>query len=515
MFSTRYTLLRVVLGAGFLFTASTLPRGATQDTNFLDNATKKWREGPVRYFLTKEEDELYKRMKTKEDRRAFIYRFWLLRDPTPGSPANEFKGNFRRRVMDANRLFTETTKPGWKTDMGKIYILIGPPDEQHRDTMARNHRGTVIWTYRSLPGTTIGPNVVVAFAKDTSGEFVLSTSPTVDAEVAGLTRLLGFDRNLGMSRADMMKQFGRDPLLMAAGAPMGMSELEIQGQLAEIQHLPPPDAILNELVTTEAYFDAIPFKTEVNYFQARDGSTYTTITLGVPSASVFYTTIRGKDRPDVRVFARLLDPDDGTVVQNLAADGIFKPSFDNDSVSIDGTLIFQAAVNVVPGRYTLLVGLEDRASSRVGTSRKLIVIPDLTGTHLRLSSITLADRIDPLQVLPAPGTPYILGNFLVVPKSSPEFRKTEPFQIYYQVYGVKMDESTGKQDLEIIYSFHRLEKGEYQFYGRQTILHSSSAAQGFSIPIDQWPEGEYRLDVSVTDHGSSETTVEQVKFKIL
>src|SRR6266699_671932 len=46
-----------------------------------DAPTERWREGPVRYLLTKDEDQTYRLLSTEADRTAFIQKFWASRDP--------------------------------------------------------------------------------------------------------------------------------------------------------------------------------------------------------------------------------------------------------------------------------------------------------------------------------------------------------------------------------------------------------------------------------------------------
>lgn len=53
---------------------------------------------------------------------------WSNRDPSPGTPINEFKDEYFRRVRYANANFS-LFQEGWKTDRGMIYILFGPPTE--------------------------------------------------------------------------------------------------------------------------------------------------------------------------------------------------------------------------------------------------------------------------------------------------------------------------------------------------------------------------------------------------
>src|SRR3989449_11452248 len=142
-------LLFVLLFLAMLafFFVSTEAHAAVDSINF-DRPTKDWYQGPVRYIITHQEIKAYKGLETELDRQNFIDWFWQRRDINPSTPLNEFQQRFEQRVYESTRMFGETSKPGWKTDMGKIYILVGPPDEINKDLMAKSHRGMVFWTYR-------------------------------------------------------------------------------------------------------------------------------------------------------------------------------------------------------------------------------------------------------------------------------------------------------------------------------------------------------------------------------
>src|SRR5262245_19517618 len=77
-----------------------------------DSPLPTWREGPVRYLLTKEEDGAFRALVSEEDRAAFIQRFWASRDPEPSTPENEYRMLFYGRVLEANRLFADSAMPG-------------------------------------------------------------------------------------------------------------------------------------------------------------------------------------------------------------------------------------------------------------------------------------------------------------------------------------------------------------------------------------------------------------------
>ena len=79
----------------------------------------------VRYIITKEEKKMYLEM-PKSDRTNFKEEFWKKRDSDLDTEMNEFKVEYFERIDEANRLFT-AGKPGWLTDRGQTFILLGSP----------------------------------------------------------------------------------------------------------------------------------------------------------------------------------------------------------------------------------------------------------------------------------------------------------------------------------------------------------------------------------------------------
>ncbi len=72
--------------------------------------------------------------------------FWRRRDPDPETPANEARIEFFRRVRHTERRF-RGYGPGWRTDMGRIYIKYGPPDQVESRPYQGSVPGAEIWTY--------------------------------------------------------------------------------------------------------------------------------------------------------------------------------------------------------------------------------------------------------------------------------------------------------------------------------------------------------------------------------
>ena len=127
-------------------------------------------------LLTADELRAYMRLKTSARRDSFIADFWRSRDPTPKTPANEFRREFERRIRFAKERFAEPDSAatfGYQTDRGRWYVSVGPPDEMREFA---SNRGTEQesrveeWRYKALDE--FGGDVAVKF--DPSADFSCS-----------------------------------------------------------------------------------------------------------------------------------------------------------------------------------------------------------------------------------------------------------------------------------------------------------------------------------------------------
>jgi GWxTD domain-containing protein len=152
-----------------------------------DSPYKAWLTQDVAYIITDQERTAFKQLSTDEEREHFIEQFWLRRDPTPGTPANEFKQEHYRRIAYANQKFTTPAGlDGWKTDRGRIYIIYGPPDEieEHPNGSPTIPYPYIDWMYRYIEN--VGTNVIVEFAdQNRTGDFRMTSDPSPkDASIA-------------------------------------------------------------------------------------------------------------------------------------------------------------------------------------------------------------------------------------------------------------------------------------------------------------------------------------------
>lgn len=82
----------------------------------------------VAYHILPVERDVFLKLTTDRDLDVFVETFWKHRDPTPGTPANEFREELVKRFKSCNELYGRgTARKGWKTDRGRIHMILGPP----------------------------------------------------------------------------------------------------------------------------------------------------------------------------------------------------------------------------------------------------------------------------------------------------------------------------------------------------------------------------------------------------
>jgi len=86
----------------------------------------------ISYFLSTKEKKQWKKL-NENGRKNFIDRFWKSKDPTPNDNQNEFINEIKKRMDYTNWKYSHFDK-GWTTDLGRIYIKNGEPDEKIEKT---------------------------------------------------------------------------------------------------------------------------------------------------------------------------------------------------------------------------------------------------------------------------------------------------------------------------------------------------------------------------------------------
>ncbi len=97
-------------------------------------------------YIDRENKSKKIRKKNFQEKMTFFKEFWEKMDPTPGTPENEHMKKYYSRVRYSTFNF-KGRRQGWNTDMGMVYILMGPPDEIYRSPSSADARPWNSWQY--------------------------------------------------------------------------------------------------------------------------------------------------------------------------------------------------------------------------------------------------------------------------------------------------------------------------------------------------------------------------------
>ncbi|MEE9230793.1 MAG: GWxTD domain-containing protein [Acidobacteriota bacterium] len=451
-----------------------------------------WSEGPVRYLLTSEEERAFRKLDSEDEIRAFVEQFWDRRDPDPLTPQNEFREEFRRRVLSANRLFTETTKPGWKTDRGKIYVLLGPPDEIAASPVQAHRRGQTSWAYRHPPQPELGPFVVVRFDQGADGEYRLAPDAFAESQLVRLSSPASLPR----TTTDF-------------AVPRPSSGLEARMELSRLQAVPMPLSAPRVSVSWSTL--GPPFRACTSHYLSEDALTLVALTFEVDPT--FLREEAGFRPAKVRALGHVAQQG-GSKRFDLGQMTVQKPFPETGS---SRPLRFQAMRTLEPGPYRAYFALVDGRERLRGSYQHDFVVLDLAREGLTLSSMTLVEEIEEI----APSTsaprhkPFIIGNLRVVPRCRAVFDASEQLGLYYQIYEGPGAPAEEEVEYEIEYRFQLLLDGKRFQVGAPLRLHGARRlVQGQTFQLSSWPPGEYAVSLTVRDPSGGSQAEEELIFEI-
>jgi GWxTD domain-containing protein len=87
--------------------------------------------------------------KTPEEKQKRFIEFWKKRDPNPNTPRNEKMLAYYAKVEYANKTFKHYIE-GWRTDMGMVYIIFGPPNNVDRHPFDIDSKPFEVWSYYDM-----------------------------------------------------------------------------------------------------------------------------------------------------------------------------------------------------------------------------------------------------------------------------------------------------------------------------------------------------------------------------
>lgn len=88
-------------------------------------------------------------VKSDDYQKKWFKEYWQSFDPNPDTDDNPVMNEYYRRINYANVNFKSGSKPGWKTDRGQVYCMMGEPDEIQSYAFPKKRNPYEVWIYYS------------------------------------------------------------------------------------------------------------------------------------------------------------------------------------------------------------------------------------------------------------------------------------------------------------------------------------------------------------------------------
>lgn len=482
---------------------------AAQDK--LSKGDKEWMEEEVSPIITVQEIAMFQEI-DKGDRKLFKELFWMRRDYNPGKRGNEYRDGYKARIEAANDNFSSRGRKGAESDMGKIFLLLGSPDEQQRGGSAnesglpdipeaseseRANEGTeptrvpgagntggssndtMLWVYNSNPSLGIPDGLAVEFRQREQFGYRLANLDAIEEYL------------------EQVKE------RMIANGAIGYS-LDEKGRLRKpddkFDPNSPAKTVLSALRQTGETSTAVAFTTTPSFFQASDEEVYVPIDFAISE---------GPTSDNLTFFYSVVDADG--FERNQAEEPV---ELSKDAA---GRWRYEYPIQLPPGLYTLYVGFLDNAANVHGTQIVDVEVPSFDGDALTLSSVLMYSTGDQTkEVNGVPGKAFLLAGYHFKPKGERVYDHSEYLSGVLNAYNYGL--AGDQPNLTIQVSFFK--DGEQRGQTEESPFAAQvpqMALTTFDIPLNipNFKEpGDYTIEITVTDHIKNEKLTETIEFTI-
>lgn len=458
-------------------------------TAVLTFAADKWIDS-IQVLMTEQEKAEYKKIKSDADKQKFVETFWVKRDPSPGTPENEYKSNYEKNFDQVNTLMKD--KRAFETDMGQTLLLLGPPTEQkdvedkqpsYGEEEEEAPSGKKVWTYKNVP------------AEIHAGELIIEFRPG--------------DREWKFADRKQMQAIlekARERAIVSAQGTAQSAQQAPAPQQAQTTPAPGTDGItpvtspeVKEALDATATGTApaeVPVVSLVDTFMTSTGEVFLTVAIQSEGAAA-----------GAKVGVRVLDSA-GAIAKETEL-----PFVDAAAAPAEPAGYFQTNLPIATGDYSVASVVV--SNGKKGGVKKTVTVPDYT--KFSMSSLILAKAHQQLAEAQPEKVPYTFGRIKVNPNVSRVFSKSDELIILYEAYNFKPDAS-GQANIEVSIAFQKGTDAPRSMPAaaakglvtakKMTVPTSFSLSEKFFSP------GDWKVIITLTDKNSNETTKQEAAFTI-
>jgi len=487
----------------------------------LSERYKKWLEEEVVYIITPKEKEVFLQLLTDKERELFIEAFWKQRDPTPGTPANEFKDEHYRRINHANQVLGRSTpKPGWKTDQGKIYILLGEPLSTERYEGFSTVYPAQIWSYQGDQryGLPAFFNIVF-YQEGGQGEYKLY-SPLTD----GMQKLI-IDKKIAGADPEIAYQhlYEYDPKLAQAALSLIPGEnpspespsLSSEFLMASVATLPRKmvkDEYAEKLLK---YKDIIEVDYTANYISSeheiavfRDDRGMFFVSFSIEPENLSVSSFEEKYVAHFELNGLITD-DRGRTIFQYGKSYPLELTEENLNQLKTSSFSIQDTFPLIPGSYRLNIILKNAVSKEFTSfEREIRLLPE--ENSFQMSPILLGYKLEKSPSLATVKKAFCIGDLQIMPQAKNVFARNDKLVVFFQLFRIPAQlEKAGRLKISI-------NNDQQEVYSDTKELARLQDKKNFllELPLADYAPGYYKIGAALEDERGTEILVEGKNFQV-
>lgn len=464
-----------------------------------------WLEEEVVYIIAPLEEKVFLQLQSDRERDLFIQAFWAQRDPSKGDNENEFRKEHNRRINYANQYFGRATpKAGWKTARGRMYIILGEPNDRVRFEGKNQVYNTEVWFYQGLSNVGLPPGFnLVFFQQGGVGEYILY-SPLKDGPMALLTSDFG-DQTDHLSAYRRLRD--REPELANFSLSL------IPGEGPDISGRPSmtSDILLQRIETTPMrtvkdkyarkfldYKDIVEVEYTANYIDSdslvkviKDPSGIYFVHYAIEPERLSVNQINEKYYTVLKLNGSVSDLDGETIHQ---FEKEIKLEFDKEQIQqiSQRPLSIRDMFPLIPGKYKMSILVKNEISKEFTSLERNLLIPSEKDSF-QMTSILMGykkrDNPPPENRL----RPFQMGKYQIYFHAKRVFLTQDELVLTFQIHGMSQEL---KDRGELKYTFLKNDK-EFKSFTKRITEYDEVPDFVEQVSLQEFFPAHYRVRVTL------------------
>jgi GWxTD domain-containing protein len=485
----------------------------------LPNTYRRWLAEEVVYIITPSEREVFLQLGSDRERDSFINAFWKQRNPNPNLPENEYKKEHYRRIAYANNWFgKDSPAPGWRTDMGRIYITLGEPNHIDRFENVNEIYPTIIWFYQGMAPLGLPDSFSVVFFKQSGlGEYELY-SPIKFGPQALMRNYEGDPTSYTDAYnklTEIEPQVATVSLSLISSEPMTTTPSLASDLLIREKIPQTPQRKINSVYAKNflKYQGQIEVDYADNFIESssqlnvvRDRSGYYFVHYLIEPKRFSLEEYNGKYYTTIEISGNISDHS-GKMITQISRKVPIELSESQMARIKDKLFSFQDMLPVIPGKYRLTIFWKNLTTKEFTSMEKDFEIP--AAEKLGMSQLLLANRRSDAAG-PAAYKPFRFGNSHLLPSPRNDFLTADDLTVFLQLSGLTPElEKNGSLEFSLV---RREEKVMSVTRALRDLTSLPDVIETF--PLKGYSSAYYTIKVALLDGAGKEISAESGDFYI-